>query len=224
VTTFVLRIVLLLAIAVGGARAADPEETDDATSRHTFEDIPHWKGIFDDPARDDWQQPKRVVTALGLKRGMTVADLGAGTGHFSRHLAEVVGERGTVLAIDTEPNMVTHLRKRAEEEKTPNVIPVLASADNPRLPPGGVDVVMLVDTYHHIDNRVPYFRKLRQALKRGGRVAIIEWQYRELPVGPPLDHKLPRDRIIREMGAAGYALVSEPAFLSYQDYLIFEPR
>jgi ubiquinone/menaquinone biosynthesis C-methylase UbiE len=153
-----------------------------------------------------------------------VADVGAGTGHFSRHLSEAVGPRGSVLAVDTEPNMVTQLRQRAEEEKTANVIPILASANNPRLPAAGVDVVLLIDTYHHIDGRVPYFRALRHVLRRGGRVAIIEWQHRELPVGPPLEHKLPRDQIIGEMEAAGYALVSEPGFLSYQDFMIFEPR
>ena len=220
-----LLVLLLLVIVCAGVHAASPpEDNDDATAHHTFEDIPHWKAIFDDPSRDSWQQPARVVQALGIHPGMTVADVGAGTGHFSRHLAEAVGPRGTVLAVDTEPTMVTQLRQRAEEEKTTNVIPVLASADNPRLPPAGVDVVLLIDTYHHIDARVPYFRTLRHVRRRGGRVAIIEWQYRDLPVGPPLEHKLPRQRIIGEMSAAGYALVSEPGFLSYQDYLIFEPR
>jgi ubiquinone/menaquinone biosynthesis C-methylase UbiE len=222
--SFLPTLLLLALLCAGAHAAAPPEETDDATSHHSFEDIPQWQKVFDDPARDSWQQPVRVVQALGLHHGMTVADLGAGTGHFSRHLAEAVGPRGNVLAVDTEPNMVSHLRKRAEDERTTNVIPVLASADNPRLPTAGVDIVLLVDTYHHIDGRVPYFRTLRQVLRRGGRVAIVEWQYRDLPVGPPLEHKLPRNRIIGEMDAAGYALVSEPGFLEYQDFLIFEPR
>lgn len=216
---------LVLAIACGAALAApSPELNDDATSHRSFEDIPHWKGVFDDPKRDEWQQPTEVVQALGIRHGMTVADLGAGTGYFSRRLAEAVGPRGIVLAVDTEPGMVARLRSRAEEEKTANLIPILASADNPRLPPAGVDVVLVVDTYHHIDDRVAYFRVLRRALRRGGRVAIVEWQHRELPVGPPLDHKLPRKRVIREMDAAGYAVVSEPAFLPYQYFIIFEPH
>lgn len=216
---------VLLVLACTRALAAAPaEERDDATSHQSFEDIPHWKSVFDDPERDTWQQAEKVVQALGLRHGMVVADLGAGTGYFSRHLAMAVGVRGSVLAVDTEPNMVAQLRARAEKEQTTNVIPILASADNPRLPTGGVDVVLVVDTYHHIDDRVTYFRALRQALRRGGRVVVVDWQHRELPVGPPLDHKLPRRRVIREMDAAGYAVVAEPAFLDYQYFIIFEPR
>jgi ubiquinone/menaquinone biosynthesis C-methylase UbiE len=222
------RLALLLALLLAGASASfaapPPEETDAATSRHSFEDVPHWKAVFDDPERDRWQQPEKVVQALRLRQGMVVADLGAGTGYFSRHLASAVGPRGSVLAVDTEPNMVVQLRTRAEQELTSNVIPILASRDNPRLPTGSVDVVLVVDTYHHIDDRVTYFRTLRHALRRGGRVAVVEWQHRELPVGPPLAHKLPRRRVIREMDAAGYAVVAEPAFLAYQYFIIFEPR
>jgi FkbM family methyltransferase len=212
----------LVCTAVAGA--APPEEQDDATSRQSFEDVPHWKAVFDDPARDTWQQPEKVVQALGIRHGMVVADLGAGTGYFSRHLARAVGSRGSVLAVDTEPRMVAQLRARAEQEQTKNVIPILASADNPRLPTAGVDVVLVVDTYHHLDDRVRYFRTLRDALRRGGRVVVIDWQRRELPVGPPLEHKLARKRVLREMDAAGYAVVAEPAFLPYQYFIVFEPR
>jgi len=104
--------------------------------------------VFDDPSRDAWQKPAEVVAALGLHPGMTVADLGAGTGYFSRHLSAAVGPEGTVLAADTEPNMVAHLRERAGSERTANVVPVLASADNPRLPAHATDLVLIVDTFH----------------------------------------------------------------------------
>jgi hypothetical protein len=101
---------------------------------------------------------------------------------------------------------------------------VLASPDNPRLPPGLVDVVLVLDTYHHVDDRVGYFRRLRPLLRAPGRVAVIDWQKRQLPVGPEMDHKLAREQVVREMEAAGYRLVEEPSILPYQYFLIFQAR
>jgi ubiquinone/menaquinone biosynthesis C-methylase UbiE len=210
--------VLLLA---GAAPGAGPH---DATSRQSFADLEHWRAVFDDPARDEWQKPAAVVEALALRPGMVVADVGAGTGYFTRHLSRAVGPRGTVLAVELEPNLLVHLRRRAEEEGTENVVPVLASAGNPRLPAGATDVILLVDTYHHLDDRPAYFRAARRFLAPGGRVAVVDWHERELPVGPPLDHKLAREQVVEEMDAAGYALVAEPDVLPYQYFLVFRPR
>jgi ubiquinone/menaquinone biosynthesis C-methylase UbiE len=196
----------------------------DATARHSFADVPHWIAVFDDPARDAWQKPAAVVQALEIQRGMCVADLGAGTGYFSRYLSAAVGERGTVFAVDTEPNLVVHLRERAEREKIPNVVPILASADNPRLPAGKVDLVLIVDTVHHIDDRVEYLRRLQGVLKPGGRVAVIDFKKdSEIPVGPPAEHRLARAHVVEEFQSAGYRLISAPEVLPYQYFLIFRP-
>ena len=154
---------------------------------------------------------------------MTVADLGAGTGYFARPLAQAVGAHGTVLAADTEPALVEHLRRRAEQEGLANLVPILASADNARLPAGGADLILIVDTYHHIDDRVAYLRRLAAALKASGRVAVVDWQKRALPVGPALDHKLAREQVIEEMSKAGYRLTAEPDVLPYQYFLLFTP-
>lgn len=202
------------ATAVAGARH-------DATAHQSFADVDHWVRVFDDPARDQWQQPAEVVRALGLRPGMTVADLGAGTGYFLRYLSRAVGETGTVLAVEPELNLLGYLRSRAEREGGNNVVPVLASFDNPRIPPSSTDLVLLVDTVHHINDRLTYLQRLRKALKPDGRVAIIDWHKRELPVGPPLDHKLAREQVIEEMSRAGYSLSAEPDFLTYQYFLIF---
>jgi predicted methyltransferase len=213
-------------VLVGDPVRAEPPPTrgDDATTHQTFCDVEHWKAVFDDPARDEWQKPAEVVKALALRPGMTVADLGAGTGYFSRHLSAAVGSDGTVLAVEPEPKLLAHLRDRAEREKTANVVPILASLDNPRLPPRSVDVVLVVDTFHHIDDRVAYFGALRRVLRPGGRVAVVDWEKRPLPVGPPPEHKLAREQVVDEMRAAGYALVAEPDVLPYQYVLIFAPR
>jgi ubiquinone/menaquinone biosynthesis C-methylase UbiE len=210
---------LLLAAVPALARSSD-----DATSHRRFDDPAYWSKVFDDPGRAAWQKPEELVAALGLRPGQCVADLGAGTGYFSHLLSAAVGPTGTVLAVDPEPNLVAHLRERAEREGSANVVPVLASLDNPRLPAGLVDVVLIVDTFHHIDDRVAYFRRLRQALRPPGRIAIVDWQKRELPVGPEMDHKLAREQVVREMETAGYRLVEEPSILPYQYFLIFQPR
>jgi len=193
----------------------------DATARHSFEDVEHWSRIFDDPARDAWQKPAELVAALALAAGATVADVGAGTGYFSRHLSEAAGPDGAVLAADTEPALVGHLRRRAEQERLANVVPILASPDNPRLPAGACDVVLIVNTWHHIDDRVAYAHRLAAALKPTGRVVIVDFHKRELPVGPPLDHKLAREQVIDEMTQSGYRLTDEPDVLPYQYVLSF---
>jgi predicted methyltransferase len=194
-----------------------------ATSRRSFDDVAYWSGVFDDPARDAWQKPAELVAALDLRPGMTVADLGAGTGYFSRHLSAAVGATGTVFAVETEPNMVAKLRERSKHEQTANVTPVLASFDNPRLPPRAIDLVLIVDTFHHIDDRLPYLRRLAAVLTPEGRVAIVDWEKRDLPVGPPPDHKIAREQVVAEMESAGYVLRAAPAVLPYQYFLIFAP-
>lgn len=206
---------LLLAAPPAGAGPHD------ATAHHPFDDVEQWTKVFDDPGRDAWQRPDEIVRALELRTGAAVADLGAGTGYFSKRLATAVGPDGVVFAVDVEPNLVAYLRARAEREKTPNVVPILASTSNPRLPPRSCDVVLVVDTYHHIDDRLTYFQRLRRVLRSGGRVAIVDWQKRPLPVGPEMAHKLDRAVVVEEMKTSGYRLVGEPDVLPYQYLLLF---
>ena len=196
----------------------------DATTHQSFADVEYWHRVFDDPARDAWQKPDALVGALALRPGMAVADLGAGTGYLSRRLAAAVEPGGTVYAVETEPRLVERLRARAEAERTTNVVPVLASFDNPRLPTAGVDLVLVLDTYHHIDDRLAYFGALRRVLRPGGRLAVVDWHKRDLPVGPPAEHKLAREQVLDELAAAGWVLDAEPDVLPYQYVLVFRPR
>jgi predicted methyltransferase len=196
---------------------------DHATVHHAFNDPERWAKVFDDPSRATWQKPEEVVAALGLVPGMTAADLGAGTGYFTAALSRAVGQKGVVLSIDPEPEMVEYLGKRAHREGLANVVPVLALYEDPFLPPGRVDRVLIVDTYHHIDDRQAYFHRLGADLAPGGRVAIVDFHKRPLPVGPPPEAKLEREVVVAEMQKAGFRLAAEPTFLPYQYFLVFEP-
>lgn len=196
---------------------------DAATSHRRFDDAAYWSKVFDDPKRDQWQRPEELVAALALEPGRTVADLGAGTGYFASRLSRAVGENGAVFVVEVEPTLVTHLRDRAEKEKTPNVVPVLASADNPRLPPASVDLALFVDAYHHVDGRSAYLAVLQRSLKPGARVAIVEWKPGKQPYGPREEnHKIPREQVEREMAAAGFELAQAPDLLQHQYLLVFE--
>jgi predicted methyltransferase len=209
---------LLLAAA---AQAAPPTPSDRATATHSFADVKQWSKVFDDPKRDTWQKPRELVAALALPAGATVADLGAGTGYFEPYLAAAVGPTGSVLAVETEPTLVAHLRQRAEQQQLASVTPLLASFDNPRLPAASLDLLLIVDTYHHLDHRRRYLPQLARALRPGGRIAIVDWKPGKLPEGPAPDHKLPPEQVIAEMQAAGYTLVAQPDVLPYQYFLIF---
>jgi predicted methyltransferase len=206
------------------ATAQSTETPHDSTSHEPFKGVEKWTRIFDDPKRDEWQKPQEVVTALGLKPGQIVADIGAGTGYFEKRLSKAIAPGGIVLAIDTEPEMVRHLGERALQEGTANVVPVLALPQEAFVPPGRADCVLIVDTYHHIDDRVRYFRRMKEALAPGGRIVVIDFHKRPLPVGPPPQHKLPREFVVDEMKQAGYRLEDEKTFLPYHYFLIFRPE
>jgi len=220
----------LLGVLAGAAawnRPATAQSTGsphDATSHEPFKGVEKWTRIFDDPKRDEWQKPQEVVLALGLKPGQIVADLGAGTGYFEKRLSKAVAPGGMVLAIDTEPEMVRHLGERALQEGTANVVPVLALPQEAFVPPGRADCVLVVDTYHHIDDRVRYFHRMKEVLAPGGRIVIIDFHKRLLPVGPPPEHKLPREFVVDEMKQAGFGLADEKTFLPYHYFLIFRPE
>jgi predicted methyltransferase len=173
--------------------------------------------------RDEWQQPQKVIAALGIQPGRIVADLGSGGGYFTFRLAEAVGPAGKVYAVDVDPDMIGLIAKAAKEKRAGNIEPILAKPNDPLLPKAGVDLIFTANTYHHIDNRVAYFGNLRQTLRPGGRVAIIDFDRRAWLEGL-LRHYTPSEFIKREMEQAGYALEQEFDFLDRQTFLMFKPK
>lgn len=188
------------------------------THQHSFGDAEKWAHVFDDPKRDAWQKPHAVIQALALEPGAKIADLGAGTGYFSARLANMLPQ-GRVYAVDIEPDMVRYLEARAKREGLVNITSLQGAPDDPRLPEK-VDLILLVDVYHHIEERESYFRRLRDVLRPGGRIAIIDFRL-DSPQGPPRAARVAPASVVTEMKAAGYALVAAHDFLPYQYFQIF---
>jgi predicted methyltransferase len=199
----------------GPAAAQSPQ-----THQHSFGGAEQWAQIFDDPKRDAWQKPHEVIQALALKPDAVIADIGSGTGYFSVRFANMT-PKGRVYGVDTEPDMVKFLAERAKREGLKNVTAVTGTPDDPRLPEK-VDLIILVDVYHHVGDRERYFRQLQNSLKPGGRLAVIDFRM-DSPVGPPQSARIAPGRVKDELKRAGYTLAQEHAFLPNQYFLVFQP-
>lgn len=188
---------------------------------HRFENAEAWAGRFEDPERDAWQKPDEVLAALALPPDAKVADLGSATGYFAVRLAKAVPQ-GRVFGVDIEPDMARYLGERARREGLAHLVPVLGEPADAKLPEP-VDLVLVVDTYHHIEDRVAYFRKLQASLTPRGRLAIIDFRKGQ-PVGPPDAHKLAPEQVREELKAAGYRQTASHGFLPHQYFLLFAPE
>ncbi len=175
--------------------------------------------ILDDPQRDAWQKPHEVVMALDLRPSDTVADIGAGSGYFAVRFARHAGK---VLAVDIDPKLLEMVTTRAGEQKLANVETVVAAADDPHLRAESLDVIFICDVIHHIEKRDAYYQLLARALKPGGRLVIVDFHKKPLPVGPPPEMKIAREALIAEVRAAGFRLAQEHTFLPYQYFLVFQ--
>jgi len=221
--------IVVLALAIGCGQPAKPPPASPpppgadhhhhhGAMVHRFEDAEAWAKVFDDPARDAWQHPDEVVAALALTPTMTVADVGAGTGYFTVRLARAV-PGGQVIATDLEPDMVRYLTERAQREHLGNVRAVQATGDDPRLDPGSVDRILVVDVWHHIADRARYAKGLAAALRPGGQVAIVDFT-QDATHGPPRAHRLAPEVIIADLQGAGLDASLSPTRLPEQFIVI----
>jgi SAM-dependent methyltransferase len=210
---------LALATSVG-LPASSALAQSHSTHQHSFSNAERWAHVFDDPQRDAWQKPHEVIQALALAPDAIVADVGAGTGYFAVRLANML-PAGRVYAVDIEPDMVAYLAERAKREKRDNMLAIAGAPDDPKLPEK-VDLILMVDVHHHIDERERYFRRLSAALKPGGRIAIIDFRP-DAPQGPPKAARIAADRVIEELKGAGYTLTQQHRFLPHQYFLVFKP-
>jgi ubiquinone/menaquinone biosynthesis C-methylase UbiE len=189
---------------------------------HGIKDVDAYIAMLERQERAQWQKPDEVISALGLKAGEQVADVGAGSGYFTIPLARAVGANGAVWAVDVEQKMLDYLAQRARAEKLDNIRLVLAPEDDPLLPAGRIDTILIVNTYHHFPDRAAYVRKLRTALAPGGRVVNIDFipkPREERGFGPRLEVQLARDTVDAEMAEAGLKPVRAHDFLPEQYFV-----
>jgi len=178
-------------------------------------------GLLEGPDRDLWQLPGPIMDALGVAEGSIVADLGAGGGWFTIRLARRVGPNGRVYAEEIQRLALESTRRRVAREGLRNVIPVLGTESDPKLPAGKIDAVLMVDTYHEISDPVPLLRNIAKSLTKQGRIGVVDFRKDGLGPGPPLEERADPELIVRDADRAGLKLARRETFLPYEFFLIF---
>jgi len=173
------------------------------------------------PERETEEHPDAALDAIGIARGSTVADVGAGAGYMTWRMAERVGPSGKVYANDIQPNMLDLLRQNMEQRKLTNVETVLGAIDDPKLPAAAIDLVLLVDVYHEFSEPQKMLRHIRESLKADGRLVLLEYRAEDpnVPIRP--EHKMTVEQAKLEVEAEGYRLDKVLESLPRQHILIF---
>ncbi len=179
---------------------------------------------LDRPEREREERPGLAVALLELQPGMVVADFGAGSGYYTERLARAVGPKGRVLAVDLQPEMLQLVGDRARRLGLTNVELVRSTADDPRLPSGAVDLILMVDVYHELASPQVVLRAMKAALSPGGRIAIIEFRKEDRDVQIREEHKMSVEQATREFGAEGFVLDRRVDALPWQHLLLFRPQ
>jgi ubiquinone/menaquinone biosynthesis C-methylase UbiE len=210
--------IFILPLSVAGQDAVPRNEHE----MHRLHNDPKaYIGALEDRKRDAYQKPQEVMTTLGIKPGEVIADIGAGSGYFTFRLAHHVGEKGKVYAVDVSPDMILHINRRIRELKVSNVVSVLSDPDDPLLPDHSIDRFFFSESWHHIENQTKYRALIKRMLKPAGQIVMIDFQKKDIPVGPPLQMKIAREDLIKQMESHGFRLTKEYTFLPYQYFLIF---
>jgi len=171
------------------------------------DDLQEYLRKLDDPARDEWQKPDEVLRTLALPAGAVVGEIGAGSGYFTLRLARLAGH---VFASEAAPQMLEVLRERLAAEGVRNVTPVLGLADDPFLPTGRCDLILTVNAYHHFPEPPSFLRRIRRALRPGGRIAIVDFH-----------EKVEKAQVLAQTQTAGLQVTADHTFVAQQHFLIF---
>jgi predicted methyltransferase len=211
--------------ALASLAACRPDEGGTALPQH-YEDKEAALARFDDPERDAWAKPDEVVEALDISSpDLVIADIGAGSGYFSRRLAKKVPQ-GKVYAVDVDSDFKQYIEEHRESWGTPNVEPRLAMYENPLLPTNEIDLVFVSNTYAFIRDRATYFQHVHDALKPGGRLAVIEFRKDASCEGvdtcPKPAQRVGKDTALGDLNALGFTLVAEHEFLPHQYFIVLE--
>jgi protein-L-isoaspartate O-methyltransferase len=181
-------------------------------------------GWLERPEREREEQPKKLLKMLDIKPGMVVADIGAGSGYYSFRLAEKVGAKGKVLAVDIQKEMLDIIRKRMKKNKVENIEPVQGTETDPKLPEGGVDLILMVDVYHEFTFPYEMTEALTRSLKPGGRMVFVEFRFEDEKVPILLAHKMTEKQVLAEMAPHPLKHAKTLETLPWQHVIIFEKK
>jgi predicted methyltransferase len=213
---------VVLLILAAGALASAPARADDERRPAAVMDAAgaDW---LERPGRDEEQRPDQIIRTMGLKDGDVVADLGAGTGYFTRRVANAVAPSGRVYAVDIQPEMISLLKRNVEKAGLTNVVPVLGTSDDPKLPKESIDWILLVDVYHELQQPRAILARMREALKPAGKVALVEYRLEGLSaLHIREEHRMSPKQVLAEWEPAGFRLVTRHEFLPTQHFFVFE--
>ena len=215
-------LVLLPAVHAAPPTGAPPQ----LNTRFEQADVARWLAVFERPGRELWDRRHGIVAALGLKPGMRVADIGAGTGFFSLLFADAVGPTGKVYAVDVSQPFIDFIAERARRAGKHNVVTVRNTDHSAMLPAGSIDLAFVADTYHHFEYPADMLASIRAALKPGGALVVIDFR-KDPRVATPwvMQHvRAGKPQVIREIEAAGFELVEDRPLLRTQYFLRFRKR
>lgn len=206
-----------LIVALGQAPATHP-----ITGRRIATVMSHLGADWlDRPERAAEEEPDKAIAALAIAPGATVADVGAGSGYMTVKLAAAVGTTGRVYATDVQPEMIEKLTARLKTSRIENVTPVLSAMDDPRLPEGALDLILMVDVYHELAAPQQMLQRMRRALKPSGRLVLLEYRKEDPSIPIRDEHKMSVADAKAEVEAEGYRLASVIETLPRQHILIF---
>ena len=188
--------------------------------KHNFSNAEKWAKMFENSERDGWQQPDHVIQSIGIQPNAVIVDIGSATGYFPVRFAKVVPQ-GKVIGVDVEKDMVDYLNYRAQKEGINNLISILGEFHDPKIPEPA-DIVFICNTYHHIDDRVTYFKNIKSKFRPDGKLVIVDFRKGDLPVGPPDKQKISPKHVIQELEKAGFVLTQHQEDLPYQYMLTFK--
>jgi len=174
------------------------------------------------PEREVEERPQRVIDAFEIQPGQTIADLGAGSGYYSFRIAPLLGDKGQMLAIDVEPRMLQIISERARRTGVNNLTTVLSTPSDPNLPANSIDLLFMVDVYHELEFPLEMMTRVREAMKPGGRVALIEYREEDPKVMIKAVHKMSERQVIRELTAVGFRHLKTVRTLPLQHLILFQ--
>src|SRR5215203_969667 len=221
-------VLMFLGIACGGPLPADGKDTPVAVAaKREPANVMSFEGAawLEREGRAEAEKPEVVLEAMELRPGMTIAEVGAGTGFFSRRLAKAVGPTGKVYAVDIQPEMLELLEKYAAQEGIKNITPVLGTDTDAKLPAGSIDRILMVDVYHEFQKPEEMLASLRKSLAPGGTLTLVEYRLEgDTASHINIKHRMSAEQVLDEWTAAGFLLVNQIETLPAQHVFIFSAR